>query len=151
MPVIIDTDPGIDDAVALLLAWGSPEMRVDTLTIVAGNVPLNDGTTNALRLIEVRRPEPAPRVAAGADRPLVRPLWTATKYHGVDGLGDVPGWAPVNIDVVPHDGVQVLLNAARRYGADLTIIALGPLTNLALAVRGDRDAMLRVGRVVAMG
>ena len=151
MPAIIDTDPGIDDAVALLLAWGSPELRVDTLTTVAGNVSLDAGTTNALRLIELRRPEPAPRVAAGADRPLIRPLWTAKKYHGADGLGDVAGWAPVNIDVVPHDGVQVLLTAARRYGPDLTVIALGPLTNVALAVRGDAEAMRRVGRVVSMG
>lgn len=151
MRTIIDTDPGIDDALALLLAWGSPELDVDALTAVAGNVPLADGLTNALRLVALRRPVPAPRIAAGADRPLVRPLWTATKYHGVDGLGDVGGWDPVNVDVVPRDAVAVLLDAARRYGPDLMIVALGPLTNLALALRADPAVMARVGRIVAMG
>jgi inosine-uridine nucleoside N-ribohydrolase len=151
MRTIIDTDPGIDDALALLLAWGSPELEVDALTTVAGNVPLADALTNALRLVALRRPEPAPRIAAGADRPLVRPLSTATRYHGVDGLGDVPGWEPVRTDVVPRDAVAVLLDAARRHGPDLTIVALGPLTNLALALRTDAAVMKRVGRLVAMG
>ncbi|MBI1735150.1 MAG: nucleoside hydrolase [Candidatus Rokubacteria bacterium] len=151
MRTIIDTDPGIDDALALLLAWSSPEIAVDALTTVAGNVPLSDAVTNVLRLVALRRPAPAPRIAAGADRPLVRPLWTATKYHGVDGLGDVAGWEPVDADVVPRDAVAVLLDAARRYGPELTIVALGPLTNLALALRADPSVMARVGRIVAMG
>lgn len=151
IPVLIDTDPGIDDALALLLAWSSPEIAVDALTTVAGNVPLSDAVTNVLRLVALRRPAPAPRIAAGADRPLVRPLWTATKYHGVDGLGDVAGWEPVDADVVPRDAVAVLLDAARRYGPELTIVALGPLTNLALALRADPSVMARVGRIVAMG
>ena len=151
MLTIIDTDPGIDDAVALLLAWGSPDVRVDALTIVAGNVPLEAGITNALRLVELRRPVPAPRIAAGADRPLVRPLWTATKYHGADGLGDVPGWPPVDTDVVPRDGVPVLLRAAGTHGRDLTLIALGPLTNIALALRTNAEALRRVARIVVMG
>jgi purine nucleosidase/pyrimidine-specific ribonucleoside hydrolase len=148
---VIDTDPGIDDALALLLAWGSPGVRVDALTAVAGNVPLADAIRNALRLVELRRPEPAPRIAAGAAQPLVRPLWTAVKYHGADGLGDLPDWPPVDLDVVPHDAIPVLLDAARRDGPGLTLIALGPLTNVALALRVDREVMRRIRRVVAMG
>jgi purine nucleosidase/pyrimidine-specific ribonucleoside hydrolase len=101
--------------------------------------------------VALRRPTPAPRIAAGADRPLVRPLWTATKYHGEDGFGDVPGWAPVDSGIVPRDGVPVLLRAAGTHGRDLTLIALGPLTNVALALRTNREALRRVGRIVVMG
>ena len=151
MLTIIDTDPGIDDALALLLAWGAPGMRVDALTTVAGNVPLEAAITNALRLVALRRPVPAPRIAAGADQPLARPLWTAVKYHGADGLGDLAAWPPVNPDVVPRDAVPLLLDAARRDGPDLTLIALGPLTNVALAVRADPAVVRRIGRVVVMG
>lgn len=151
MLTVIDTDPGIDDALALLLAWGSPGVRVDALTTVAGNVPLAAAVTNALRLMALRRPTPAPRISAGAEQPLVRPLWTAVKYHGADGLGDLPGWPPVDVDLVPRDAVPLLLDAARRYGPDLTLIALGPLTNVALALRADAAAMRRIARLVVMG
>jgi inosine-uridine nucleoside N-ribohydrolase len=151
MRTIIDTDPGIDDALALLLAWGSPELEIEAVTAVAGNVPLADAVQNTLRLAALRRPTPPPRIAAGADRPLRRPLWTATKYHGVDGLGDVAGWDPVDTALVPRDAVAVMLDAARRHGRDLVIVALGPLTNVALALRADPGVMARVGRVVAMG
>jgi len=76
-PAVIDTDPGIDDALALLLAWNSPEMRVEALTTVAGNVPVDLATVNALRLLALRRPSPTPLVAVGAGSPLARPLTTA--------------------------------------------------------------------------
>ena len=151
MLTIIDTDPGIDDALALLLAWGSAGMRVDLLTTVAGNVPLTAATVNALRLVAARRPALAPRIAAGADRPLVRPLWTATKYHGADGLGDLHDWPAVHPDVVPHDAIPALLDAAHRHGPELTLIALGPLTNVALALRTNAVALSHVSRVVVMG
>jgi inosine-uridine nucleoside N-ribohydrolase len=151
MPMVIDTDPGIDDAFALLLAWSSPETRVDAIVAVAGNVPLAAAITNALRLLRLRRPTPAPRLAGGAEQPLARPLWTATKYHGADGLGDVEGWEPVDVRAVPRDGIPTIVEHARRLGSELTLVALGPLTDVALAVRADADAMRRIGRVVAMG
>src|SRR5919108_4835572 len=88
---LIDTDPGIDDALALLLAWSSPEWTVEVVTVVAGNVSLEAGTRNVFRLLDLRRPSPAPRVASGAAAPLVRPLKIAP-YHGVDGLGDLTDW-----------------------------------------------------------
>jgi inosine-uridine nucleoside N-ribohydrolase len=150
-PVLIDTDPGIDDALALLFAWSSPEIRVEAITTVAGNVPLATANTNVMRLLALRRPEPRPVVAAGAASPLARALTTATRYHGEDGLGDLPDWPAVERPAESPDAVSVILDAARRHGRELTIVALGPLTNLALALKADAAAFGRVGRVVAMG
>jgi inosine-uridine nucleoside N-ribohydrolase len=150
-PTLIDTDPGIDDALALLLAWSSPEIRVDAITTVAGNVPLDSASTNVLRLLALRRPTPRPVVAAGAASPLARALTTATRYHGEDGLGDLPDWPPVGPVAASPDAVGVIVDAARRHGRELTLVALGPLTNLALALKADAAAVTRVGRVVAMG
>ena len=96
MNLLIDTDPGLDDALALLYAWGTPDARVLAITTVAGNVPLDAATLNVHRLLALRRPTPAPRVAVGAARPLSRPLVTAARYHGADGLGDLPDWPPVD-------------------------------------------------------
>src|SRR2546428_11396868 len=93
-PILIDTDPGIDDALALLLAWGSPEIRVDAITTVAGNVPLDSASTNVLRLLALRRPTPRPVVAAGAASPLAPALATATRHHGRGRPRDPPDLAP---------------------------------------------------------
>jgi inosine-uridine nucleoside N-ribohydrolase len=149
--LVIDTDPGVDDALALLLAWGSPEVRVEALTVVAGNVGLGDGLRNTFRLIALRRPEPLPPVAAGAERPLGRPLRTAQHYHGRDGLGDLEDWPPVKVEPVAASAAEVLVARAGAGGADLTVVALGPLTNLALALEADRTALRRARRVVVMG
>ena len=150
-PCVIDTDPGIDDALALLLAWSSPELLVEALTTVAGNVPLAQATENAWRLCELRRPTPTPVVAEGAATPLRRSLRTATHYHGGDGLGDAGGWPPAPARPAPADAVEVLLGAARRHGERLVLIALGPLTNVALAYARDAAAVRGVGRIVVMG
>jgi inosine-uridine nucleoside N-ribohydrolase len=151
MPVVIDTDPGIDDALALLFAWNSPEIQVEVITTVAGNVTIEAASTNLLRLLALRRPVPRPVVAAGAPGPLARALTTATRYHGEDGLGDLPDWPEVERLPGSPGAVEVILDSARRHERDLTIIALGPLTNLALALKEDAGALARVGRVVAMG
>jgi purine nucleosidase len=151
MPVVIDTDPGIDDALALLFAWNSPEIQVEVITTVAGNVTIEAASTNLLRLLALRRPVPRPVVAAGAAGPLARALTTATRYHGEDGLGDLPDWPEVERLPGSPGAVEVILDAARRHERDLTIIALGPLTNLALALKEDAGALGRVGRIVAMG
>jgi purine nucleosidase/pyrimidine-specific ribonucleoside hydrolase len=151
MPVLIDTDPGIDDALALLLAWNSPEIQVEAITTVAGNVTVDAASTNLLRLLALRIPIPRPIVAAGASGPLARALTTATRYHGEDGLGDLPDWPAVERLPASPGAVEVILDAARRHEHDLTIVALGPLTNLALALKEDAGALGRVGRVVVMG
>lgn len=150
-PAVIDTDPGIDDALALLLAWSSPELTVEAMTTVAGNVPLPLATLNAWRLLDLRRPSPAPLIAAGAAAPLRRSLQTAVDYHGEDGLGGVGGWPEPPPSFASDNAVEVLLEAARRHRTRLVVIAIGPLTNLALAVARDGAAMRGVGRVVVMG
>jgi purine nucleosidase len=90
-------------------------------------------------------------VAAGATGPLARALTTATRYHGEDGLGDLPDWPEVERLPDSPGAVSVIVDAARRHERELTIVALGPLTNLALALKEDAVAVGRVGRIVAMG
>ena len=150
-PTVIDTDPGIDDALALLLAWSSPELSVQALTTVAGNVPVDLATRNAWRMLQLRAPDPRPILAEGAAAPLRRPLHTATDYHGDDGLGDVPDWPAAPERPATANGIDVLLEHARRLGERLTVIALGPLTNLAHVLERDAGALRGVGRIVAMG
>src|SRR5574337_106541 len=87
--VIIDTDPGIDDALALILAFASPEVSIEAITTVAGNVTVAQATRNACLLLDVVDPRPRPPVAKGAAHPLARPLRTAQRHHGEDGLGEL--------------------------------------------------------------
>jgi inosine-uridine nucleoside N-ribohydrolase len=148
---LIDTDPGIDDALALLLAWGTPTLSVEWITTVAGNVPLDVATRNLARLLDLRRPARAPRVAAGAAQPLARPLVTATAYHGDDGLGDLQDWPVAKGVGGDGDAAALIVEAAREAAGELTLIALGPLTNVALALHADARAMAGIGRVVVMG
>ncbi|MBI4255102.1 MAG: nucleoside hydrolase [Candidatus Rokubacteria bacterium] len=150
-PILIDTDPGLDDALALLLAWNSPEVRVDAITTVAGNVTVERATTNVYRLLELRAPAQRPTIAEGAAGPLARALQTATRYHGEDGLGDLTDWPEPGQAPASPDAVSVILEHARLSQRLLTLVALGPLTNVALALKADAVAMGFIGRVVAMG
>src|SRR4029453_6910967 len=93
MRLLIDTDPGIDDALALLLALSSPDAPVDAITTVAGNVSVDLATQNLFRVPAVVRPEPPPRVARGSEAPLTRDLVTAPPVHGDDGLGNLGRFA----------------------------------------------------------
>jgi inosine-uridine nucleoside N-ribohydrolase len=149
--VLIDTDPGIDDALALLLAWSSPEWSVDVLTTVAGNVPVDVGTLNVFRLLDLRRPSPVPVVVMGAAKPLARELETAAQYHGEDGMGELSDWPTVESRPAPGEAAPAIVETARRLRGELTLVALGPLTNLALAAELDPAALSSIGRVVAMG
>lgn len=151
IPVLIDTDPGIDDALALLLAWNSPEIRVDAITTVAGNVSVEKATTNVYRLLDLRKPAQPPTVAVGAAGPLARVLQTATRYHGEDGLGDLADWPATEQAPASADAASVIIQHAKVSQRLLTLVALGPLTNLALALKADATAMGFVGRIVAMG
>jgi purine nucleosidase/pyrimidine-specific ribonucleoside hydrolase len=151
--VLIDTDPGIDDALALLLALASPELRVEALTTVAGNVSVDVGTANLGRILAVAAPASVPRVARGAAHPLRGPLVTATHVHGDDGLGNLdPARYPARPpEVEMQDAASLILELAARHGPDLVIVALGPLTNLALALARDQATLARAGRIVVMG
>lgn len=159
-PVLVDTDPGIDDALALFLAWGLPGLRVEAISTVAGNVPVDLATINVFRILAAARPAHRPRVARGAAAPLRRALVTATHVHGEDGLGNLnrfrspagdPRHASPPLDLEMRDGPDLILETAGRFGKDLIVIALGPLTNLALALERDPDRLRRIGRLVIMG
>ena len=160
-PVVIDTDPGIDDALAIVLALRSRELRVELVTTVAGNVGLRPATDNARRLFAILEPTEPPRLVAGAARPLRGRLITATEVHGDDGLSGLsrvrdPGGRllfPASRGPLParEDAADAIVAKAREHGEALTIVALGPLTNLARALDADASAMRAVGRLIVMG
>jgi inosine-uridine nucleoside N-ribohydrolase len=148
---LIDTDPGIDDALALLFAWGSPDLRLAGITTVAGNVGVADATVNLFRLLALRRPTPAPSVAQGAAQPLRRPLLTAKGYHGGDGMGELADWPAVQPALSQLDAADFILDAVRAASEPLTLIALGPLTNVALALERAPRVLAGLERLVVMG
>jgi purine nucleosidase/pyrimidine-specific ribonucleoside hydrolase len=158
--VIIDTDPGADDALALLLALNSPELEVVGITTTCGNVPVGQATRNLLRVLSLVKVPPALLVGQGAARPLEEDLITATHFHGVDGLGDLdrfvePGGArrypqPVIPATLPTSQ-EVWNDCVRRYPSSLTLIVLGPLTNLAVALRVNPTLVQRFESIIVMG
>jgi len=147
--IIIDTDPGVDDALAIFLALSSPELMVEAITPVAGNVPLELTLPNALRLVEIAGRTDIP-VAAGASRPLVRKLITAAYAHGENGLGGVQFPEP-KTKPVKETAPQLIQQIVRKSPGEISIIAIGPLTNLALAFRADPQLPRMVQSIVLMG
>src|SRR5437867_6903654 len=150
-PVLIDTDPGIDDALALLVGWNSPEIRVETITTVAGNVPVEQGTVNVFTLLGQRKPSPRPVIGVGAAEPLARALVTAHRYHGEDGLGDLPDWPEAEKPPLEPDAVSVIVDHARRLQRLLTPVAVWPVSNLALPLQSGACAVNLNGCSAAMG
>lgn len=146
--IVIDCDPGQDDAVALMLALASPDLEVLAVTTVAGNVPLERTSANALRIVEFARRGDIP-VFAGCDQPLRRPRLTATRVHGESGLQglDLPASALV---LQPRHAVDAIVETIRRRD-DVTLCVLGPLTNVATALARAPDIAGRLGRIVLMG
>src|SRR5438105_1454046 len=130
--VIIDTDPGVDDALALLLAMRSPELKIEAITPVAGNVPLELTLPNALRLVEIAGRTDIP-VAAGASAPLLRRLVTAAYAHGENGLGGAVFPEP-NLKPVTEPAAEFIRHIVRKYPNEVTLITIGPLTNVATAL-----------------
>jgi len=149
-PLIIDTDPGQDDAVALLLAAASPELELLGVTTVAGNVPLALTTLNARKVLELAGRRDVP-VCAGADRPLDVALVTAEHVHGDTGLNGVDLPEPT-LPVDPRHAVDFIIQTLReREPGTVTLCPLGPLTNIALALRRAPDIAARIRRIVLMG
>jgi pyrimidine-specific ribonucleoside hydrolase len=147
--VIIDTDPGTDDALAIFLALNSPELKVEALTPVAGNVPLELTLPNALRLLEIAGRKDIP-VAAGADRPLVRHLITATYVHGENGLGGIQFPDPTTKPVA-ETATQLIRRLVHASPHEISIIAIGPLTNIATAFREDPELPHLIPNLTIMG
>jgi len=148
-PMFIDTDTASDDAVALAIAFAASEVDVVGVSVVAGNVPLDMAVQNALYTREVCGRTDVP-VYVGADRPLVLPLGTAQNVHGADGMGDIGLDLTGRTADVGH-GVDALIAASQEYAGRLELVTLGPLTNLALALRRDPGLVDRLARVVIMG
>ncbi len=147
--IIIDTDPGVDDALAILLALRSPGLKVEAITPVAGNVPLDYTLPNALRLVEIAGRPDIP-VAAGASHPLVRNLITAAHVHGNNGLAGVEFPAP-KIKPVRESATEIIRRLARSSPGEITIVAIGPLTNVATALRADPELASMLRAIVIMG
>jgi inosine-uridine nucleoside N-ribohydrolase len=147
--VVIDTDPGVDDAFALLLAMRSPELKIEAITAVAGNVPLELTLPNALRMVEIAGRTDIP-VAAGAKAPLFRRLVTATYAHGENGLGGAVFPEPT-IKPVAEPAADLIRSIVRKYPKEVTLITVGPLTNVAAALNDDAGLAALVRGVVMMG
>jgi len=148
--IIIDTDPGQDDAVAILLALASPELDVLGITAVAGNVPLRLTELNARKVCELAG-RPDIKVFAGAVRPLVRPLVTAEEVHGKTGL-DGPDLPAPTMPLQPVHAVDFLVETLMREPpGSVTLCPLGPLTNIALALIREPAIAGRVAGIVLMG
>ncbi len=146
--MILDADPGVDDALAMMLALGSPELAVLGVCTVSGNVPLDIGTGNALKVLALLERNDVP-VYPGAGRPLRREAVYATEVHGPRGLGDaalpLPGRSPLG------DAVPFMVETLSARPGEVTLIAVGPLTNLALAEARSPGVLKKAREVCVMG
>jgi len=147
--VIIDTDPGVDDALALLLAMSSPELKIEGLTPVAGNVPLELTLPNALRMVEIAGRTDIP-VAVGAKVPLLRRLVTAQYAHGENGLGGAVFPQP-KTKPITQPAAEFIREIVYKYPGEVTLITIGPLTNIGAALNDDDELAAKVKGLVMMG
>jgi inosine-uridine nucleoside N-ribohydrolase len=149
VPILVDCDPGHDDAIALLLALASPEVELLGVTTVSGNQTLEKTTANAIRVLELVRRGDIP-VAAGADRPLERDLFVAAHVHGESGL-DGPALPPPQAQPVGESAPQFIAARVAASGVPVTLVPTGPLTNVALFLEHHADAAGQLDRIVLMG
>ena len=147
--VIVDTDPGVDDALALMLAFNSPELVVEAVTTVAGNVSQEKAHRNALRMLDFLGISGVP-VARGAAKPLLRGASGAEEFHGETGLGDAVLPEP-RLRSDERSAVELILKKAEELGERLTLVAIGPLTNIASAIIAEPRMVDEVAGLVIMG
>lgn len=158
--VILDTDTGVDDALAIMLAIRSPEISVEAITGVCGNTSLNNCLRNIHLTLDVLDVQEIPEVARGEEQPMIRHLSFAGDIHGNDGLGGVSRLVDQEGQRIYPDpayqvssvhAVDVILESIHSYLDELTIVAVGPLTNVARAIMKDRERMRRLREVIIMG
>ncbi len=155
-PFLIDTDPGVDDALAILMCFAAPDVDVRALTVLGGNVGLHHTVRNACALVDCLKESLAPgaqcevKVYAGVARPLLRDIVDAAFVHGSDGFGDANLTAPITQVESTHAALAIIEHA-NACGGELEILALGPLTNIALALALDPSLPGKVKRLVIMG
>jgi purine nucleosidase len=147
--LIIDTDPGIDDSLAILLALASPEVKLEALTVVSGNSTAQQGVINALGVLELVKSVEIP-VAQGATIPLIQPLLVATETHGEVGIGYARLPLPSRKPVQQH-AVDLIIDMVLSNPGEISLVAIGPLTNIALAVRLEPRIVEAVREVIIMG
>lgn len=149
--IILDCDPGYDDAAAILLAAGNPNVNILAITVVAGNQSIAKVTRNALAVAQTAGLTNVP-IAAGATRPLMREPEVAAEIHGESGLDDVTLPTETSLTLDSRHAVQVIINTVMsRPAGTVTLVPTGPLTNIALAVRMEPRIIERVKEVVLMG
>ncbi|MFH1688723.1 MAG: nucleoside hydrolase [Candidatus Eisenbacteria bacterium] len=150
MRMVLDMDTGVDDAIAIALALGSRDVDVVAITSVAGNVPVELCTRNCLLLNELLGGSAV--VAAGSDRPLAKHLLTASEVHGADGLGGRAGSLPEpSTHPTDEPAHELLTRLPLERPDEITLVTTGPLTNVALALRANPDAVASYSRIIAMG
>jgi purine nucleosidase len=147
--IIFDTDPGTDDALALMLALNSPELDVRAITVVPGNVTAKQGLENALRMASLANRCDIP-IAAGAEHPLFQKLITAEFWHGKNGLGNIE-LPPSKCKVDSRFGPDLIIEMVHAAPHEITLVPVGPLTNIALAVEKDPSIVPLVKEVILMG
>ncbi|HLR14373.1 MAG TPA: nucleoside hydrolase [Bacillota bacterium] len=147
--LIMDVDPGIDDSLAILLALKSPEIIVEGITVVSGNVELHQATKNAMKAVDMSGAWET-KVYKGMALPLVKEYIDATDTHGTDGIGENYFPVPSRTHEEEH-AVDFILNTVRNNPGEVTLLALGPLTNIAAAIEKDVETMRKVKKLVLMG
>ena len=147
--IILDTDPGTDDAMAMMLALNSPELDVRAITVVPGNVTAAQGLDNALRMVSLANRCDIP-VAAGAQHPLFQKLITAEFWHGRNGLANIY-LPPSKCKVDGHFAPDLIIQMVHAMPHQITLVPVGPLTNIALAVSEDPSIVPLVKEVILMG
>lgn len=146
--ILIDTDTASDDAVALIIALKYQEVQIEAITVVAGNVPLDQGVQNALYTVELcQRSTP---VFGGASKPLSRKLETAQFVHGMDGMGDI-GLDLSGRVTQTQSAIDVIIDTAQKYEQELELVTLGPLTNIAIALTQAPHLVKQIRSCTIMG
>src|SRR6266536_1773442 len=149
IPIIFDTDPGHDDALALLLAARAPELKLLAVTCVAGNQTLDKTSLNARRIMTIGKIHDVP-VAAGAASPLIRHLQTAPYAQGESGL-DGYDFGPPQVDLVQEHAVDLIIRTVQESPEPITLVPVGPLTNVAMAFLRAPEIKEKIARIVLMG